>query len=218
MMSARATDVAGDLELGSAGRERAGQAHDQDLLAGARFPDVEEDGRVELEAVLRAGNVSPRPRGAGRIACVCCIDAQPWALLPRFGRATRPSLRPFRSALRSSRDGRHPLVTQPSRADVARETSPHFSCGTLCYMHGPAHPGSRPRPSPWLRPSANVSRPEAPFLHCTRASGRAYNNDKWQCQPSEGEALSAWALGVEALRPVLDIPQRTTIARPDPRF
>ena len=53
-MSARATDVAGDLELGSAGRERAGQAHDQDLLAGAGLAHVEEDGRVELEAVLRA--------------------------------------------------------------------------------------------------------------------------------------------------------------------
>ena len=53
-MSARVTDVAGDLELGSAGRERAGQAHDEHLLAGAGFPDVEEDGRVELEAVLRA--------------------------------------------------------------------------------------------------------------------------------------------------------------------
>ena len=26
------------------------------------------------------------------------------------------------------------------------------------------------------------------------ACGRAYNNDKWQCQPSEGEALSAWSL------------------------
>ena len=45
-------DVAGDLELGSAGRERAGQAHDQDLLAGAGLAHVEEDGRVELEAVL----------------------------------------------------------------------------------------------------------------------------------------------------------------------
>ena len=54
LISTRVTNVAGDLELGSAGRERAGQAHDQDLLAGARFPDVEEDGRVELEAVLRA--------------------------------------------------------------------------------------------------------------------------------------------------------------------
>ena len=53
-------DVAGDLELGSAGREGAGQAHDQHLLAGARFPDVEEDGRVELEAVLRVGTVSRR--------------------------------------------------------------------------------------------------------------------------------------------------------------
>ena len=54
LISTRVTNVAGDLELGSAGRERAGQAHDQDLLAGAGFPDVEEDGRVELEAVLRA--------------------------------------------------------------------------------------------------------------------------------------------------------------------
>ena len=47
-------DVAGDLELGSAGREGAGQAHDQHLLAGAGLAHVEEDGRVELEAVLRA--------------------------------------------------------------------------------------------------------------------------------------------------------------------
>ena len=53
-MSARATDVAGDLELGSARRERAGQAHDEHLLAGAGLAHVEEDGRVELEAVLRA--------------------------------------------------------------------------------------------------------------------------------------------------------------------
>ena len=53
-MSTPFTNVAGDLELGSAGRERAGQAHDQDLLAGAGLAHVEEDGRVELEAVLRA--------------------------------------------------------------------------------------------------------------------------------------------------------------------
>ena len=58
-------DVAGDLELGSAGREGAGQAHDQHLLAGAGRAHVEEDGRVELEAVLRVGlllgTVSFRP-------------------------------------------------------------------------------------------------------------------------------------------------------------
>ena len=47
-------DVAGDLELGSAGREGAGQAHDEHLLAGAGLAHVQEDGRVELEAVLRA--------------------------------------------------------------------------------------------------------------------------------------------------------------------
>ena len=45
------------------------------------------------------------------------------------------------------------------------------------------------------------------------ACGRAYNNDKWQCQPSEGEALSAWSLGVEASRAVLGIPRRTTTKR-----
>ena len=53
-------NVAGDLELGSAGREGAGQAHDQHLLAGAGLAHVEEDGRVELEAVLRVVTVSRR--------------------------------------------------------------------------------------------------------------------------------------------------------------
>ena len=50
------------------------------------------------------------------------------------------------------------------------------------------------------------------FALC-EACGRAYNNDKWQCQPSEGEALPAWTLEVEASRAVLGIPQRTTTAR-----
>ena len=53
-MSTQITNVAGDLELGSAGREGAGQAHDQHLLAGAGLAHVQEDRRVELEAVLRA--------------------------------------------------------------------------------------------------------------------------------------------------------------------
>ena len=55
-----------------------------------------------------------------------------------------------------------------------------------CYLHGPSHQGSHPRLSPWLRPSANVSRLEAPFL-LLYGRARAYNNE--QCQPSEGEAL-----------------------------
>jgi hypothetical protein len=54
LISTQITNVAGDLELGSAGREGAGQAHDEHLLAGAGLAHVQEDGRVELEAVLRA--------------------------------------------------------------------------------------------------------------------------------------------------------------------
>ena len=62
------------------------------------------------------------------------------------------------------------LVPQPSREDVTRVRR-RLLCGGHCDLHGPAHPGSNPRPSPWLRPSANASRPEAPFLRCTRPVG-----------------------------------------------
>ena len=41
-----------------------------------------------------------------------------------------------------------------------------------CCLHGPSHQGSHPRLSPWLRPSANVSRLEAPFC-CFMARARA---------------------------------------------
>ena len=82
-----------------------------------------------------------------------------------------------------------------------------------CCLHGPSHQGSSPRLSPWLRPSANVSRLEAPFCCCFMARARATLNE--QCQPSEGEALSAWSLGGEASRAVLGIPPRTTRARPN---
>ena len=103
-----------------------------------------------------------------RWACAC-LSALKRECLVSAGR--RASLRPLRGP-RSVRRAKHVrLVPQPSRDDVARETSPSFSCGTLCYMHGPAHRGSHPRPSPWLRPSATVSRPEAPFLRCTRPVG-----------------------------------------------
>ena len=64
-----------------------------------------------------------------------------------------------------------------------------------CCLHGPSHQGSHPRLSPWLRPSANVSRLEAPFC-CFMARARATLNE--QCQPSEGEALLNWSNGVEA--------------------
>ena len=110
------------------------------------------------------------------------------------------------------RDGRRRLVPQPSRADVARETSPAFSCGTRCYMHGPAHRGSSPRPSPWLRPSANASRPVAPFLRRTRPVGGPTTTTNGNVSHLR-EVLSAWSLGVEASLAVLGIPQRTTSAR-----
>lgn len=51
-----------------------------------------------------------------------------------------------------------------------------------CCLHGPSHQGSHPRLSPWLRPSANVSRLEAPF--CCFMAPRACHLQ--QCQPSEG--------------------------------
>ena len=45
-----------------------------------------------------------------------------------------------------------------------------------CCLHGPSHQGSHPRLSPWLRPSANVSRLEAPFC-CFMARARATCNN-----------------------------------------
>ena len=69
-MSTQITNVAGDLELGSAGREGAGQAHDQDLLAGAGLAHVQEDRRVELEAVLCLWTRSVMRSLAGRVACL----------------------------------------------------------------------------------------------------------------------------------------------------
>ena len=114
----------------------------------------------------KTGGLNSRP-SCVRGAVVCLLSLS--RFVSRFGRARaddRFSL--FSSTLR---DGRPRLVAQPSRDDAARESSPQFSCGTLRYMHGPAHQGSHPRPSPWLRPSANVSRPEAPFLRCTRPVG-----------------------------------------------
>ena len=110
------------------------------------------------------------------------------------------------------RDGRRRLVPQPSRDDVARETSPSFSCGTLL----PAWTCTSGIESPAFTMAASERERFAAggsVFALYEACGRAYNNDKWQCQPSEGEALRS--LGVEALRAVLDTPQRATTARPN---
>ena len=79
-----------------------------------------------------------------------------------------------------------------------------------CCLHGPSHQGSHPRLSPWLRPSANVSRLEAPFC-CFMARARTTLNE--QCQPSEGEALLNWSNGVEACPPVIGGTPQTTVTR-----
>ena len=104
-------------------------------------------------------------------------------------------------------------MPQPSRVAVARETSPCFSCGTLL----PAWTCTSGIESPAFTMAASERERFAAggsVFALFEACGRAYNNDKWQCQPSEGEALPAWTLEVEASRAVLGIPQRTTIARP----
>ena len=100
-------DVAGDLELGSAGREGAGQAHDQDLLAGAGLAHVQEDRRVELEAVLRVVAVSRRRVLAASLTL--SVSFRP-GVLTTVSRS---------SALRCATVGLR-LVTQPSRAGAAR--------------------------------------------------------------------------------------------------
>ena len=130
-----------------------------------------------LRTSKKTGGLNSRPSCVSDAVCYAVprrarsLSLRSRLVVSRFGRATRASVRPFQLAWYVVRAKHGPLVPQPSRDDVARETSPSFSCGTLCYMHGPAHRGSSPRPSPWLRPSANVSRPEAPFLRCTRPVG-----------------------------------------------
>ena len=79
-----------------------------------------------------------------------------------------------------------------------------------CYMHGPAHPGSSRRPSPWLRPSATVSRPEAPFWRCTRPAGGPTTTTNGNVSHLKERLCPARSLGVEASRAVPETPQRTT--------
>ena len=103
-------------------------------------------------------------------------------------------------------------MPQPSRDDVARETSPRFSCGTL----RPAWTCTSGIESPAFTMAASERERFAAggsVFALYEACGRAYNNDKWQCQPSEGEALSASSLGNEASRAVIRGTPRTTTTR-----
>ena len=193
-------DVAGDLELGSAGRERAGQAHDQHLLAGAGLPHVEEHRRVELEAVLRAWR--------GRVLAGSLTLRVPFR--PGDALTTVSRLR----ALRSSREACSTRAAALARRRRARDLASLQLWDTVLHAwtctSGIESPAFTMAASERERFAAGGS-----VFALYEACGRAYNNDKWQCQPSEGEALSAWSLGVEASRAVPGTPQRTTTARPD---
>ena len=115
----------------------------------------------------------------------CCLSALRSGFVSRFGRARAND----RFAVRATFVARSMFGSCRS----PRATTSRARCAETamweghCYLHGPSHQGSHPRLSPWLRPSANVSRLEAPFCCCFMARARATLNE--QCQPSEGEAL-----------------------------
>ena len=160
-----------------------------------------------LRTSKKTGGLNSRP-SCVRDAVVCLLSLS--RFVSRFGQATRVLTTVSKLALRSSRE-----ACSARAAALARRRRREL-CGDCCmwghcYLHGPSHQGSNPRLSPWLRPSANVSRLEAPFCCCFMARARATLNE--QCQPSEGEALLNWSLGVKASPTALDTPLRTTIAR-----
>ena len=119
-----------------------------------------------LRTSKKTGGLNSRP------SCVCdavvCLLALS-RFVSRFGRA-RANDRFAVPSLRSSREACSARAAALARRR-RRALCGRLLCGGHCDLHGPAHPGSSPRPSPWLRPSANVSRPEAPFLRCTRPVG-----------------------------------------------
>ena len=135
-------------------------------------------------------------------------------VVSRFGRVTRVAETTVsRSALRSSREACSARAAALARRRHARSAETAM-WGTL----RPAWTCTSGIESPAFTMAASERERFAAggsVFALYEACGRAYNNDKWQCQPSEGEALSAWSLGVEASRAVLGIPQRTTIACPN---
>ena len=145
-----------------------------------------------LRTSRKTGGLNSRP-SCVRDAVVCLLSLS--RFVSRFGQATRVLTTVSRSALRSSREACSARAAALARRRRARAVRRLLYVGGHCYLHGPSHQGSHPRLSPWLRPSANVSRLEAPFC-CFMARARATLNE--QCQPSEGEALLNWSNGVEA--------------------
>ena len=135
-------------------------------------------------------------------------------VVSRFGRATRVAETTVsRSAPRSSRETCSARAAALARRRRARDLACLQLWDTVLHAwtctSGIESPAFTMAASERERFAAGGS-----VFALYEACGRAYNNDKWQCQPSEGEALSAWSLGVEASRAVLEIPQRATTARP----
>ena len=113
-------------------------------------------------------------------ACACCLSALQSRFVSRFGRARADDR--F-SAFNSTFFARSMFGSCRSLARRRRASCAETAMWEgHCCLHGPSHQGSHPRLSPWLRPSANVSRLEAPFC-CFMARARATLNE--QCQPSE---------------------------------
>ena len=109
-------------------------------------------------------------------------------LVSRFGRATRVAETTVsRSAPRSSREtcsARAAALARRRRARDLASVAGHCCLAWTC-TSGIESPAFTMAASERERFAAGGS-----VFALYEACGRAYNNDKWQCQPSEGEALS----------------------------
>ena len=164
-----------------------------------------------LRTSKKTGGLNSRP-SCVRDAVVCLLSLS--RFVSRFGQATRVLTTVSKLALRSSRE-----ACSARAAALARRRRREL-CGDCCmwghcYLHGPSHQGSHPRLSPWLRPSANVSRLEAPFLLLREASWRTSKRAQSRCgklNESVGPPMSV----SEACPPVIRGTPQTTTTRERP--
>ena len=147
-----------------------------------------------LRTSRKTGGLNSRPSCArGAVVCVLSLSR----LASRFGRATRASLNVRGPRYVSSRETCSARAAALARRRRARDLASLQLGDTVLHAwtctSGIASPAFTMAASERDRFAAGGS-----VLALYEACGRAYNNDKWQCQPSEGESLSAWSLGVEA--------------------
>ena len=121
-------------------------------------------------------------------ACACCLSALQSRFVSRFGRARADD----RFAVRATFVARSMFGSCRSpRATTSRSRCAETALwGTLL----PAWTCTSGIESPAFTMAASERERFAAggsVFALYEACGRAYNNDKWQCQPSEGEALSA---------------------------